>query len=203
MPPRRPRSLFFQTEYFQDHEFQTELNADQREAYLGIAQLADDEGWLDWVPQQVAYYLFVFREEPLKVLDSVVDALKRTQRLRIYACGHAQLLRWGLKRRHVGRHLSPDNSVADAHRSHAKRSGKLPATKQNTGGDPAETSRIRGASSTSIRTSNSTNAHAGARARGGAPRSMKEALKDYGFEPNGSSAKSSQPLPSGEGFRHD
>lgn len=199
MPPRGPRSLFFQTEYFRDHEFQTQLNADEREAYLGIAQLADDEGWLEWIPEQVAYHLFMFRETPLKVLDSVVEALKRTQRIRIYACGHAQLLRWGSKRRHVGRHLAPDGSVAEAHRAHGKRSGNVPATKKKLGGPPAETSGNSGDSSHLHSLITSHPARPPAPARGGGPRTAGDLLRAAGLKEeiaNGTSGKSRKSLPS-------
>ena len=120
MPPREPRGLYLKREYFSDFEFQTTLNAAEREAYMGLWQLADDAGWLDWEPAQVAAHLYRFEgRSGLALLESVTGALVSTGRLRILRCGHAQLPR-GEGHARPGR---PSNNQ-ESFENHRKHSGK-------------------------------------------------------------------------------
>lgn len=120
MPVREPRQLYFTRELFMDYEFMTQLTAEHREAYLGIWQLADDSGWLDWQPVVVAAHLYRFDSDPLGHLQRIIPGLIETGRLIIHDCGHAQLPR-GLKQRRPGRPGPDAHAIHNAHhQNHTK-----------------------------------------------------------------------------------
>lgn len=120
MPPKEPRGLYLKREYFSDFEFQTELNAEQREAYMGLWQLADDAGWLEWQPEQIAAHVYRFAGRAgVDLLEAAAARLKETGRLRVLACGHAHLPR-GEGHARPGR---PSNNQ-DTFDNHKKHSGK-------------------------------------------------------------------------------
>lgn len=120
MPPREPRGLYLKREYFSDYEFQTQLTAEQREVYMGLWQLADDAGWLEWVPEQIAAHTHRFSAgDGAKLLVAAASRLVETGRLRILKCGCANLPRGDAHSR-PGR---PGNNQ-DALQKHQKHSGK-------------------------------------------------------------------------------
>jgi hypothetical protein len=119
MPPREPKGRYVRREYFEDDEFQTELTAEIREFYLGIAMFADDAGWLEWKLPYIASFIYRY-EGPAERLEKAkvnAKALERTRRLKVLRCGHAQLLRNPGRR--VGQH---ETGVFAAHQSESTRS---------------------------------------------------------------------------------
>jgi hypothetical protein len=115
-------------EYFEDHEFQTQLTAEQREFYMGVAMLADDAGWLDWEPAYIASVVYRY-EDPqgrLAKAEACATRLVETGRLKTFRCGHAQLPRAGTR---SGEH---ESKVLDRHRLESKRVGtsRLKPTRQ-------------------------------------------------------------------------
>ncbi len=125
MPPKEPRGLYLKREYFSDYEFQTELNATQREVFMGLWQLADDAGWLDWEPEQIAAHIFRYEGRTgVSLLKQAAERLKETGRLRVLACGHANLPR-GAGHSRPGRPGS-SFSALEKHQKHSKRITNVP-----------------------------------------------------------------------------
>lgn len=122
MPPREPRGLYLKREYFSDFEFQTELTAAERECFMGLWQLADDAGWLDWDPAQVASHIYRFegRGGPAMLAENI-RRLVDTGRLKVLSCGHASLPR-GEGHARPGR-PSISSPIMEAHANHRKRNG--------------------------------------------------------------------------------
>lgn len=120
MPPREPKGRYMRREYFADYEFQTQLTAEQREFYMGLAMLADDAGWLEWDPAYVAAVVYRYEDPKARVETAKAHAarLVATGRLKTFRCGHAQLPRAG-ERAGV-----QETKVFDAHRLESGRIGK-------------------------------------------------------------------------------
>jgi hypothetical protein len=114
MPPREPKSRLMVREYFQDFDFMTQHTAQEREFYMGLAQLADDSGWMAWSIPEVGASLYRF-EDPKERAQSVAAMALRLQqagRLKVFKCGHASLPKVAARPRAGGR----DYAVQDQHR---------------------------------------------------------------------------------------
>lgn len=116
--PREPKSRRIEREYFADREFMTLYSAEEREFYIGLSMYADDAGWLDWDPAELAAGLY--RYEAPDARESKVSAmaghLQSTGRLKLYRCGHALLPRVAKRPRGMAR----EYAVQDAHSVHSK-----------------------------------------------------------------------------------
>lgn len=169
MPPREPRGLYLKREYFSDFEFQTKLTAEQREVYMGLWQLADDAGWLDWHPEQIAAHIFRFSgADGPRLLEAAAEALKATGRLKVLACRHASLPR-GEGHARPGR-PSSQSEIYHAHKKHAKYSRKNSGDPIPHRTSPYLTSPHRGAPARAPAK--------GAAGRGGQPQSLRELVGD-------------------------
>lgn len=124
MPPREPRGLYLKREYFSDFEFQTKLSAEERECYMGLWQLADDSGWLDWQPEQIASHIYRYEGRTgAELLERFSKVLRDTGRLRVLACGHAELPRGGDHSR-PGR-PGGNSGVLDNHKKHSGKKSRV------------------------------------------------------------------------------
>lgn len=120
MPVREPKGRLLVREYMADREFMTVFAADVREAYLLLALFADDGGWLDWDPGELAgamYRYWPIADREVFILDVAV-ALEATGRLKRYKCGHAFMPKVADRPRSG----SPEYRVRDAHQSQCKSS---------------------------------------------------------------------------------
>lgn len=173
MPPREARAVYMLREYFTDFEFQTELSAEDREAYMGLAQLADDSGWLVWVPGEVAAHVYRYATTPVERLLQAAEHLQRTRRLRVFRCGHAVLLRQprlGAKR--AGRPSGNDVEV-----EHKKRCRNIPERNVSNGKSSIPNLTLPNLSSTPRARPRE------AAGRSGDPKSFKQLVKEAGYEP--------------------
>lgn len=89
MPPLTMRGRYLMREYWTDSDLFLKLTAEQREVYVGLWTLADDEGWLPRDIPAIAAALFRYedrrpREERVR---SALDRLRVIGKLRSYRCG--------------------------------------------------------------------------------------------------------------------
>ena len=99
--------------YWTDSDLHTRLSAEQREFYIGLRMLADDEGYVSWDPSRVGAELYPYRSPAWrsKRLASWLEAL---------GPDHARLLECG---RHVvipnlPRYQSPPRPSSQIRREH-------------------------------------------------------------------------------------
>lgn len=120
MPPREPKGRYMKREYFADYEFQTQLDAGQREFYMALAMLADDAGWLEWEPGYIASVVYRYEDPQVRLEKAAACAtrLVETGRLKTFKCGHAHLPRAGER---AGQH---ETRVFEEHRLETTRIGK-------------------------------------------------------------------------------
>ena len=82
-------------DWWLDKALQTRLTADQREFYVGLWMVADDEGWIDWDPVRIGAELYPFRT-PARRERQIVEWAEILEKLDPKAphlvrkpCGHA------------------------------------------------------------------------------------------------------------------
>ena len=100
--PRASRGLMsrirqIKPTWWLDKELQTRVNADVREFYIGLWQIADDAGFLDWDPIRIGAELYPYvasarRERNVQAWGMALADLRpdRPHFVR-YLCGHAQV----------------------------------------------------------------------------------------------------------------
>ena len=105
---------------FWSDETLAELPDSARLFYIGLWNISDDAGWLEWSPQRIGALLYPYR--PTRRRNREIEAwgklLVADSRLRIYECGCAEIPTlprhqrvagkpaFTVRDRHFGRHLS-------------------------------------------------------------------------------------------------
>lgn len=178
MPPREAKGRYFTREYMADADFMTSLNAAEREFYMMLSLFADDGGFLDWDPAYLMFSVYRYDDDRANVWRHGVASLLRTGRLKVYKCGHAFMPKVAKRPRPGGQ----ETHVSEYHRSRCQ-STKVNSGRPNPKVQPNLT--LPNHNHTPTLPNGKTQRPARAPARGGAPRSMKDALADYGYEPGG------------------
>lgn len=179
MPPREAKGRYFTREYMADADFMTSLDAGQREFYMMLSLFADDEGYLEWDPAYLMFSVYRYDDARADIWRSGVVALERTGRLRIYKCGHAFMPKVAKRPRPGGQ----ETHVATLHRSRCQ-STRVDLSRPKSKSQPNLT--LPNLTPTSTIPNGKSQRPARAPARGGALRSLKEALADHGYDPGGS-----------------
>jgi hypothetical protein len=84
-------------DWWLDKDLQTGLTADQREFYVGLWQIADDAGYLEWDPVRIGAALYPFRasgrrERQIAQWAEALMTLDRESPHRlVLPCGHARV----------------------------------------------------------------------------------------------------------------
>lgn len=95
--------------WFLDKELRRGTSADEREFYIGLWMLADDEGYLEWDEERIAAELYPydsFRKRERNVARWA-DTLERLNadapHLVVYTCGHARVPKMKAHQRIAGK----------------------------------------------------------------------------------------------------
>ncbi len=123
-------------EWWLDKQLRRGTTAEQREVYVGLWMIADDDGWLTWDVERIAAELFPFdsparRERLVRVAAERLQALDPDDpHLVLLDCGHARVPKLVRHQRFGGR---PVYTVRDAHargcapmRADARESSQMP-----------------------------------------------------------------------------
>lgn len=84
-------------DWWLDKELQMRLTADQREFYVGLWQVADDAGYMEWDPVRIGAALYPFRtparrERQIEEWSEVLRNLSpESPHLVVLPCGHARV----------------------------------------------------------------------------------------------------------------
>lgn len=118
MPPLTMRGRYLMREYWSDSDLFLRLDAAQREVYVGLWMLADDEGWLprDIPAIAAALFRYVDRAPREAQVRSALARLRDLEKLESHRCGCIYLPA-------VARYPRAGRKSADhaaEHRSHTK-----------------------------------------------------------------------------------
>lgn len=80
MPPLTMRGRYLMREYWSDSDLFLRLTSDQREVYIGLWTLADDEGWMPRDVPAIAAAMFRYEDRAPREIR-VRDALERLRKL--------------------------------------------------------------------------------------------------------------------------
>lgn len=175
MPVREPKGRVLVREYMADREFMKSFDAAEREAYLLLALFTDDAGWMLWDVEELAAAMYRFEdiEQRESSLAAYAQHFTEAGRLRILKCGHAHMPKVGNRPRGMTR----EYAVRDAHQARCGSSRR--AVRQQSDSSLPPVKSIPNRSIDSTNTNGKSNQPRG-RARGGAPRTLKEIV---GWEP--------------------
>lgn len=110
-----------------DKDLRKGLNADQREFYIGLWMLADDDGWLVWDIPRIAAELYPYdtvrhREQRVTAWSERLQSLCPTHpHLVVMDCGHARIPKLAEHQRSGGR---PVFTVRDVHGTECARAAR-------------------------------------------------------------------------------
>lgn len=118
MPPLTMRGRYLMREYWSDTDLFTRLTAEQRELYIGLWMLADDDGWLPRDVHGIAAALWRFEDSGTR------DPRTRNGLARLRDLGKVESLRCGcLHLPAVSKYPRAGKKASDhrlAHDSHAR-----------------------------------------------------------------------------------
>jgi hypothetical protein len=119
--------------WFTDKALQTGLKSDDREFYIALWQLADDDGWFEWDPDAIGVFVYGFlglsRREVLverhsRALQSLTP---EAPHLVIHLCGHAEVPKMAQHQR-----VSDAKRITSDHRRHTEGKCPIPAGRRGT-----------------------------------------------------------------------
>jgi len=109
--------------------------------YIGLWNVADDAGWMEWRPQRIGAVLFPYVPPTRRERDigTWATALQEAGRLVIHPCGCAQVPTLSKHQRVAGKQSF---TALDAHKAHAKKAAVAIRGYQSLSDSPVEERRV-------------------------------------------------------------
>lgn len=137
MPALTMRGRYLMREYWSDSDLFLRLTADEREFYIGLWMLADDEGWMPRDVPAIGAHLFRYEDQAPRMarVRAGLERLRQLGKVESYRCGCLHLPA-------VERYPRAGKKTTEHHIAHQSHSKTFKPTKSHSNLSPVPSSPI-------------------------------------------------------------